>query len=194
MLVATLLFLRQVAAVTTERNRFFLFWEPADALALIAAIVLLAGLLVLIVASLDAARWAWGLKAYDHFLLLLLTLGLLSYQNLVRTDSKLFQLALLVAVGAIGFSLGHPRSPLVPAAKAVCCIFSPLALILFVQVLTLGTWGPPPRPGSMSRESGRTAPPVLIVVFDALSYRWSTNDGEFLPGLRNLSANWPRGH
>ena len=50
----------------------------------------------------------------------------------------------------------------------------------------LAPWGPPPEPRMAFRETGRTASPVYLFVFDSLSYKWSTEDGEFLPCLKNL--------
>ncbi len=192
--VVFLHFAGQVRTWTSSWNRFYLLWERSHG-AVIIADTLLLGLVVAALARLVALAvrrlgvW-WVRRLAEHLLPLALFSGvmatfpafsLVNHPNLAR-------LIWLVAAAALGFSVAHRASRLPQYSYNTCLLFSPVMVILVVQMMSWPGWPQESRrpEGSPAVESG--APPVVLLVFDEWSYARSVSDGEFRPHFKHLRA------
>jgi hypothetical protein len=99
---------------------------------------------------------------------------------------KLAEVIWMIALLGIGFSLAQPRSWLVPATVNFCLLFSPVVLILSVQMFTWPSWRDEPKTEFIVREADGPRTPVFVFVFDEWSWLRSSRCGELRPIFPNV--------
>jgi hypothetical protein len=186
LVVATLIFGRQVASWSTPGNRFLYFWQRGDGVILVAAVLLTAAALFGLEETirrrggLRVRRLLGPLYAFA-FVLLLLTLLMPSFGDRPVGAAAPASAGVMVVTG---LALWRAERTLVRATVTAGLLLGPLPVILFAQVLMWRSWrecadGPMPA----SRPNAR---PVFVLLFDEWSLDRTSRDGEFLPELTRL--------
>jgi len=202
LVLSTLIFSRQIGGLLVDDNRYYMLWQSGDSIALLLAVLALAGIGFGISVLMTAARWDRARRAYNHIFLLALAnaaLSLVPQKWAPQLGQSTLRLAVwcviwTTVVGTIAFSFWSPRSRLVVYGANCCLLFSPLVPILFFQTLAMRNWS---SPGETNPHLHPTIPayngkatagkhPVFIFLFDEWSYPRSTKEDEFLPELVNL--------
>lgn len=190
LVVATLLYGRQVASWTTPRNRFLYHWQLTDGLGLVVGLLGL-GLLFL-ATGLLACGSAWVRRQHLHefAFLFLFVLGVLAqFQGLAGLHAWWAGVVLWGGVAvAIHQAWRRWSTSLVLRSAQFCVLLSPLVPILVAQVLS---W-----PAVDRREAGAAravpmreeAAPIVVIVFDEWSWPRSTERGQVRSSLLNLAA------
>jgi hypothetical protein len=180
--VVTLLFGKQISVYLATRNRFFLMWETADALAMILVVLVLS--LVALGIGVFITRWPRVRRIYDHLFVLLLAGGVLSFLPLKASSGWTAIVWILIVLG-VGYAFASPDNRLVLYARNFALFSSALAPLLLIQLLVSGNWESPEQI-PVYREASDDANPVYFFVFDGLSYELTTENGEVLPEFENL--------
>lgn len=178
---ATLLYGGQLRQWTDPRNRFLEHWERADALSIVAGIVLLA--LAFTVARALIARWPLARRVADHLFVAALAGGLTS-TFLTYPDYK-SETLYLALVAVLVWSWCRPRFQLPRRIAQAAVVFSPIAAIMAWQLWSYPEWHSPPEPPKFPQPA-RAASPVFLFICDEWSYTRSTEGGELLPLFKNL--------
>jgi hypothetical protein len=188
LVLATLLFGRQIASWSTVRNRYHYHWQSSDGLALVTAILLLALVLYAVGMALARTDWAGRRRLHELALGTGLLAALLSQVNkLAQNTSPVWALGLwVVAGGVLGLAWWRWAPRVAAFSRGACLLMSPLVPILFVQILLWRPWdirehattaGPPP---------GQGHTPVVVVVFDEWSWFRAAPAGEPAAEFVNL--------
>lgn len=188
LVVATLLFGRQIAAWTTTRNRYHYHWQSSDGLALVAAVLLLAVVLYGVGSALRRSERARRYRLYELALVVAVVAALLSQvKALAKDQDPRHALALWVVVaGVLAAAWRRWASTMAKFVGGACLIMSPLVPILLTQALLWRPWdvreraslpGPPPTQGPT---------PVVILVFDEWSWFRLAPTGRLAPEFVNL--------
>jgi hypothetical protein len=181
--------LSAVSIWTDNTNRFFYFWQRSDALAVIAAILVLGTCAFLLYRTAHALRNKTLLRCGRVVFILTLVDGVLAYlladikaQHDVR-DALIWAGCSAVAVGVMLASRGR----LVRAAMNACLFMLALTGILSLQMLSWPSWDT--RTGQLARRSTAGAGPtrpVFLFIFDEWSQERSAPSGQYLPFFSNL--------
>jgi hypothetical protein len=198
--VAVLVFGRQIGFFLIEENRYFYLWQWQDNLALMLDVLLLASALFGVSLVPRATGWSWASRAYNALFLLVLAVAALTlvprrFVWVFAGGSVPGMLIWLAVAGVIGFEALRPGTRLVEVARRGCLIFSPLVVILGVQLAMRATWSTDTETGLGVRvpiprqaASTRARTPIFVFVFDEWSYKRTTNDGAFLPEFASMRA------
>jgi Sulfatase len=186
---ATLMLLSAISIWTDNTNRFFYFWQRSDALAVIAAILVLAACAFLLYRSAQAVHNETLLRCGAIAFILTLVDGVLGYvladikaQHDVR-DALIWAACSAVAVGVTLAT----RWRLARAAVNACLFMLPLTVILSLQMLSWPSWDT--RSGQLERRNtaGETPTrPVFLFIFDEWSQERSAPSGQYLSFFRNV--------
>ncbi|HZN04449.1 MAG TPA: sulfatase-like hydrolase/transferase [Candidatus Polarisedimenticolia bacterium] len=202
-LVAVFLFYTPfLAALGTERNRYFLFWGRKDTLAILLSILLLSGTAALAGLAIDrtAIRILRGLK--DVVFLTFLLLGILANLLPLLHIEALLEFArahrgaagvlLDIASGilAIAWVLGVwlRRERMIRIARGATFVFSPLVLLLLGPALFWRSWDYTRDPIPAASGEGENGAPVYFLVFDEWSYQRMVEGHEVRPEFANVRA------
>lgn len=196
LVIALMVFAKQIAFFLVEENRYFFFWQQSDSIALVLDVLVLAGLIWVVAMGLRRLGWAPISRVYDHLLVLVLAASILSLLPskflYPFEDSKRLHFIWLVVVAVVSFSLGYARSRLIKYVADLCLVFSPLVAILFLQTLTMGTWStsgeadPKVKPVLASAvKPDPTKHPIFVFVFDEWSLNRTMENGRGLPRYAN---------
>jgi hypothetical protein len=187
--VGFLLYLCQIISNAVEAYKHGVHWEYQDLLAMLSGI----GLFAIVAIAADAAV-AWTRssllrRSYNHVFLLFLMSGGLAVVGRVVLPLYLAQLLWMAALVVLGMSFAHPKWRLDRLGATACLLASPGALLVFLNLFFLASSPPSldayfPRDAAVPSEARRT--PVFFFVFDEWSFLRSTNNGEFLPKLKNM--------
>lgn len=190
--VVFLHFAGQIRYLTSEKNRINLLWHWHNAVALVLDLFLLALLFtVLAVAARRLSRMrdsSWLRRVAGHLFLAALLSGILaavpSFTH--RFHPAIARVAWLAGLAAMGYSLGRARSKLVQYAFNACLVFSPVAFIVSVQIISWPRWRDPPRTEFAVRPATAPKTPVFVFVFDEWSRPRSLVNGRFRLMFKNL--------
>jgi hypothetical protein len=195
----------QIKSVADELSRYYFLWHRRMGVALLVAMFLIALGLTLLVLGLEwlarRVRVPFLRRFLGHLFLVALVSGLLASSPTFSQlhHPTLTKLIWLAAMAGIGFSLARPGSRLVHYAFNICLLFSPVAFILSVQVLSWKSWEEPPKTHFTPRKATGPRTPVFVFVFEEWSYQRSTANNELRPFFKNLrrlaeqSIVFPRG-
>lgn len=203
--IVFLLFAPQFAALASERNRYFLFWDRLDTLAACASWLVLSLLGLLLGALVNRTGSAWLRDVRDQVLVGLFALGVLAnllpllhvrhafdYLKEHRGPATLllrFGLALVLTGWVL--LLIYRRTLLPRLVRSACLILSPIVPIVVVPALFWSGWSVGPDPLPRAAAPPRAGTPVYVVVFDEWSFLRATEGDDFpsdLPHLRDLRA------
>jgi Sulfatase len=203
--IVFLLFAPQLAALASDRNRYFLFWERLDTLAACASILLLSLLGVALGALVDRTGSAWLRDLRDQVVVGLFALGVLA--NLLPLlhvrhafdylkehrgpATALFRLGLAGVLAGWALLLIYRRALLPRLVRVACLILSPIIPIVLLPALFWSGWSVRPDPLPRIPASPRPGTPIYVVVFDEWSFLRGTEGDDFpsdLPRLRDLRA------
>ncbi len=205
LVLAMLVFSKQIAFFLQEDNRYYFLWQSFDSLGLLLDVLLLAVFFWVVAVVLGESNWARTRRVAYHLFLIVLASSvytLIPHFILPPLSDGFRNVAVwaviwVATLGLIAFSYISSKPPLVRYGVNFCLVFSPLVLILTYQILTVPTWGSQ-RPGAreqlqaLRKEAGDAeAPPkhpVFIFVFDEWSPKRTTEDGEFLKDFPNMRA------
>ena len=203
--IVFLLFAPQFAALASERNRYFLFWDRLDTLAACASCLVLSLLGLMLGGLVNRTGPGWLRDVRDQVLVGLFALGVLA--NLLpllhvrhafdylkeHRGPAILLLRFGVALVLIGWVLLliYRRALLPRLVRSACLILSPIVPIVVVPALFWSGWPvrPDPLPGAAAPP--RAGTPVFVVVFDEWSFLRGTEGDDFpsdLPHLRDLRA------
>jgi len=179
----------QITVRSVEDNRYMDDWQHLDAVAILLGIVLIASVAVALDLLVRRFGSPWMRRVFNHLFLAALASGLMAASpRLALAYPNVIQILWLPVMLLIGFSLAREGSVAVKYAANFCLVFSPVVIILAVQMFTWSTWHqrrerlPEPQAG------GKSGGPVLVFVFDEWSPQRSMQDGEFLPWMKNLRS------
>ena len=203
--IVFLLFAPQLAALASERNRYFLFWDRLDTLAACASVALLSLLGVAIGALVNRSGSEWLRDLRDQVLVGLFALGVLA--NLLpllhvrhafdflkehRGPATAFlRLGLVLVLVAWVLLLIYRRALLPRLVRTTCLVLSPIIPIVVLPALFWSSWWVRPDPLPRVPAAPRSGTPVYVLVFDEWSFlRGTQGDGfpDDLPDLRELRA------
>jgi len=189
--VVFLHFAGQLTQLARPAERYYYLWDRSDATARLLDVLLIALGFALLAWGLDSLAERWRSVALKRVLGHLFLVGLISgllalFPALAQDHPSVVQLAWLVALAGIGFSLGWRRSRLVAYGVRFCLVLSPLALIGLAWMFTWPSWQTPPKTDFAIREPAGPSTPVFLVVFDEWSYPRSVSSGEFRPFFKNV--------
>jgi hypothetical protein len=203
--IVFLLFAPQLAALASERNRYFLFWDRLDTLAACASCFVLSLLGLLLGAGVNRSGSAWLRDVRDQILAGLFGLGVLA--NLLPivhgrhvidflkghrgAATILVRIGLALVLVAWVLLLIYRRALLPRLARIACLILSPIIPIVVVPALFWSSWSVRPDPLPDAAAPPRAGTPVYVVVFDEWSFLRGTEGDDFpsdLPRLRDLRA------
>ena len=202
-LVAIFLFYTPfLAALGSERNRYFLFWGRRDTLAILLSIVLLSGMAALLGSAIDRSGIALLRALRDVAFLTLLGLGILAnllpllhldaLLNFARQHRGAAGILLDIASGllAVAWVLGVwlRRERMIGLARGATFILSPLVILLLGPALFWRSWDYPRDPIPASAGEGEPGVPIYFLVFDEWSYQRLTENGDVRPEFRNVRA------
>jgi len=188
--VATLLFGRQIAAWTDPKNRYLFHWQSADGVALLLGIGLLALGILAVEPALARSAGARRHRLHEIGFLALFTHALLAQiQGIAGLHS--FWAGLVLWVGILTAIRRLLRRgavwPLSGAVRA-CLILSPLLPILALQILSWPAVDlPEPGTAPAGGPSPSDRPPVVVLVFDEWSWPRSQQDGRVRASLPHLA-------
>ena len=198
LVVATLLFARQIASWSTPGNRYYYLWQSSDGLALLGAVLLLAVILFALGMGLSRTEWARRRRLHEIALFIGLLAAILAQFADLSKKSNPMRASLLWAAMVVLLWLAWRRWPsrLPTLARNACLIMSPLVPILFFQILSWHPWDnterTTPTPPSAGRDSAQKPPLAVLVVFDEWSWLRTAPRGQIGDSLTHLK--WLAGH
>jgi hypothetical protein len=209
--VVVLLLGAYLGNILRGRNALWFLWQPGDAVVLLGMMGALAGIAV--TGREFARRYAPSilLRVVDHGFVLALGAGLLTnlwFHTSRPTGYRIsqygmeMQTAWLLLFALVGYSLASKRSRVVLRARQLCCILSPVALIVAVQLVRLPTLAEPMSPlaESATAKAAQVRPvylhvadkaaehPVYLLILDEWSYTRTYDGGRLRPEFRNLAV------
>jgi hypothetical protein len=107
-------------------------------------------------------------------------------QGLERTWFPAF---LWAALGSAAWHLAGEGVPVMRGARFVLTLAAPLGLLITMQALWWGSWGPDTTIAPTAATGGSQGPPVVLIVFDEWSRETALRpDGTIVPGLPGVAA------
>lgn len=185
--VATLVFLGPLVSRRDPENRFLYQWDQFDGMALALCV---AALTILGFACARLGRRCGG--AVEHLMLhahmLVFAFGLVSAVPWLHGPPFRAEAASLVVIALVSWSWGMRMRLLPLACYRIAVAFSPLPVILIVQVLLWPPWsdGAKPNLAPLLPTPASGDRPVVVLVFDEWSYQRTFHGQELIPGLNNL--------
>ena len=192
--VVLLHFTAQIRGWAVPARRYQHFWSRGDALALVAAMLLLPLLVALVAVLLRGVtrrrQWPIADRVLDHVFLLALFSGVMALapSRLRYGRPVLTEFLWIGALAVLGWSFGRRwRRPAAYAGRA-CAVLGLLAVPACAWVLSWPTWNDPPSPEALPQNGAAQKTPVFVFLFDDWSLVRSTRDGQWRPELRHLAA------
>ena len=183
-----LFFLPLLRVFTDAQNRFYFGWQLSDGVTLLATVIILAGTAFIAYRLAVSFKREWITRLSQHIFLAVFFLGVYSCSHmLLKHYPSVRNLLGIVLCVLWVYSYARTDSRILMFAKNTCLVFSPLIVILAIQILSWPSWESNEGPANPTRDSIDNAIPVFIFIFDEWSYPRSTRDGEFLPSWENLN-------
>jgi hypothetical protein len=178
----------QISSFYDARNRYFMLWELSDGLALILINLLLGLGAVILYLLFQIGGCKRVLVLFKIIFITAVGSAILSNLDPYLSGNWIpwISVGWLIVAGITGWYLGNQRLPIIRYGFNLCLLFSPFAIILFYQVLSLKTFGTPPEARPEFSRSDKPSYPIFIFVFDEWSFDRSTEEGGFLPYFVNV--------
>jgi phosphoglycerol transferase MdoB-like AlkP superfamily enzyme len=184
--VSLLHFVGQIRSLTTVNNRYMIHWDQMDALVLLTSItiggVLIASASILFERSPNRKVRSLG----QHIFVLLFVNGLYASIPLFGNRPRFMALIWSLTLVAVGISYYKKSEFLHKSAGILSMVFSPLIIILGMQLISWSEWTSPATDFEPKIDESKKS--VVVIVFDEWSYS-RTFDGNFpRKDLPNLAA------